>query len=268
MTGERYWHQVEPPGLDALPVAADLLRKNRPCLDMVEDHLILRLPLPFRKKQRMVLKPITLLYTKDRLVSIQEGDPLPARDFESMRGLPLLEGFLEESLDLYFQVLDDLGSRLQQLERCILAAPSHSQLRQAHQIRKDLLHLRRSLFPIRDAAGNLLCRRDCAPLHEFLTRLNGGCHEILELIDVYRQSGSGLTRLYVASMSSRRSQVVKFLTLVIALFAPLSFLVAVYGMNFRHMPELDWKQGYPLCGAALLGLAASQARYLKSRGWL
>jgi Mg2+ and Co2+ transporter CorA len=261
------WIELEPPGTEErlksyLPVDYDC---DRVGLDYQDKHLILRMQLPLQGQRALMGAGLTLIYSSGQLVSLQQGQRLPIAE---LSGLELLSEFGEQALEVYFQVLEDMARRLHRLEAEILAEPDRASLQGAHHLRKDVLQLRRWLLPIRENASTLQCRSECEHLRAFLHRLSTTTQDLLDLLDGYRESAAGLTRLHLASVSSRRSQVMKFLMVVLCLFSPLSFLVAIYGMNFRHMPELELAQGYPLCAVALLSLVFSQACYLKHRGWL
>lgn len=262
------WVELTPPGVDHLRelgyLELDLLKKPRPIVSFSKQQLTIRLAVPQRKGQRLILKNTLLIQQPGMVLSLQEGPPLQlepnwlslaAQRVLDSQGLALVQELLQIALDQYFKILNDIETRLHKLEEEILANPQRQQLNQAHQIKRDLLHMRRAVWPLRESFSACLREPLNSQMEHFLLDANESCLEIIDSIETYQDLGRGLTELFVGSLTRKRSEVVKILTLMATLFAPLTFITAVYGMNFNHMPELQNPLGYPLCILLLVAVA-------------
>src|SRR5262249_50875997 len=90
---------------------------------------------------------------------------------------------------------------------------------------------------------------------------------ISDLVDDARDLLGGVLEAHLSMVSNRRNEVMKVLTMIAPVFLPISFIAAVYGMNFEHMPELHWRYGYLFAWAAMLATAGGLVAWFRSRGW-
>jgi magnesium transporter len=146
-----------------------------------------------------------------------------------------------------------------------------------HHIKRHLLTVRRIIWPLRDAVNTLL--RDATPLISDDTRLylrdvHDHTIQILDLVESYRDISSGITEIYLSSVSQRTNEIVKVLTIISTIFIPLTFIAGVYGMNFDpgaspwNMPELRWYWGYPIAWLLMAGAAGVMVYFFYRRGWV
>lgn len=140
-----------------------------------------------------------------------------------------------------------------------------------HEVKRTLLLVRRAVWPLRDALSSLI--RDPVPMvtdsaRIYLRDTYDHCIQVSEMAESYRELVSELTNTYMSVISNRTNDVMRLLTVVTTIFIPLTFIVGVYGMNFEHMPELKWQNGYfiVLGGMGLLGFGL--LIYFRVRGWL
>ncbi len=91
---------------------------------------------------------------------------------------------------------------------------------------------------------------------------------MIDIVETYRELATGLTETHMTAMSNRMNEVLKVLTIIGTVFIPLTFLAGVYGMNFHHLPELEWQWGYPLFWVVSLAIAAAMLAWFRARGWL
>jgi len=184
---------------------------------------------------------------------------------------------LDAVVDAYFPVLEQYGEALDALDQQISTRPSPDTVVHVHQMRNDLLLLRRAVWPFRDDIGELL--RDSSPLISEETRVYlRDCYDhtlqIIDLVETCREMCSDLRDYYLSAVSNRMSEVMKVLTIMATIFIPLSFIAGVYGMNFDtavsawNMPELRWPLGYPLALGIMAIVAGGQLWYFWRRGWL
>lgn len=184
---------------------------------------------------------------------------------------------LDALVDAYFPVLETWGERLEEIEDQIIASPRRSSVSQLYEAKRELLAMRRAVWPLREALNSLV--RDETPLITPETRLFlRDCYDhavrIIDLVETYRELASDLMDLYLSSISQRMNEIMKVLTIIATLFMPLTFISSIYGMNFDpdyskwNMPELRWYLGYPfaLLLMAIVGLAFLW--YFRSKGWL
>jgi magnesium transporter len=134
-----------------------------------------------------------------------------------------------------------------------------------------MIEVRRAVWPLRDVIANL--ERTESPIVRketliYLRNVYGHTIEIIETIESFRDLVSGMIDLYMSSLSMKLNEVMKVLTIIATIFIPLTFIVGIYGMNFRHMPELDWRFGYPLVMLAILGIGISMFMYFRRKKWL
>lgn len=170
--------------------------------------------------------------------------------------------------------------RLDDLEELVLdPAIGRTVMDQLHEVKADLLLLRRTLWPLRDAVA-LLAREDNARVSENSRLFMRDCYDhavqLVELIETYRELTADLRDLYMSSISNRINDTMRVLTIFSTFFIPLTFIVGIYGMNFDNhngemplnMPELHWYWGYPLVWVAMIVTGCSMLTYFYKRGWI
>jgi magnesium transporter len=189
----------------------------------------------------------------------------------------LAYALIDGVIDGYFPWIERLGERLEQLEDRLLEVPDASCLRELHELRRDLLLVRRSVWPLREVLHQLRREDDAligAETRLFLSDSYDHTLQIQDLVESDRELAAGLVELYLSSASTRLNEIMRFLTVISTVFIPLTFVVGVYGMNFRpeagpwSMPELNTPWGYVVC-MAVMGLAALwMILWFWRRGWL
>jgi magnesium transporter len=232
---------------------------------------------------RFVTEQVSLLLGPDWVVSFQEdkaGDVFePVRErLRTAKGRlrkegadTLLHALLDAVVDHYFVVLDKLGERVEALEQEIVARPAPRTLHALHAMKREMIFLRRSVWPLREVLHALqrgespLVRRDTAA---FFRDVYDHTVQVMEAVETFRDILSGLLDIYLSSMSHRLNEVMKVLTLIATIFMPLTFIAGVYGMNFRHMPELAQPWGYPLALGIMAATAAGMVVWFKRKRWL
>ena len=230
---------------------------------------------------------LSFFLTKQVLLSFQErpGDcwePLRQR-IRTHRGKVceagidyFLYSLLDAVIDSYFPVMERLAEQVETIEADIIDGLNPSQMRKIHQLRGQLLALRRAIRPHREMINELV--RDSLPHISPETRIHlRDCYDhvvqVVDAVDTYRELTSDMRDFYLSSVSNSMNEVMKVLTIISTIFIPLSFIAGVYGMNFSdsspwNMPELKWYYGYPF-SLALMGLVASGLLiYFRGRRWL
>ena len=188
----------------------------------------------------------------------------------------LAYALLDAIIDAFFPVLEDLGERLEDLEVDALAA-HRSMSKQIHDIKRDLLTIRRAIWPQRDLLAALL--RGESPLMEketlvYVRDTYDHAVQVMDMVETFREIASGLMDLYLSGVSNRMNEIMKVLTILSTVFLPVTFIAGVYGMNFDtkvsrfNMPELEHPLGYPLVLLLMSISVGGLLYYYHRRGWL
>ena len=210
---------------------------------------------------------------------VMQRTPLHEHHVEALRanGVDyLFYALVDLAIDLAFPVLEHLGERIETLELSVFDNPDRAALDEIHDLKRELVLVRRLLWPQRDMLNALI--RDEHPAISDGTRLflrdcSDHCVHALDLVESYREMASSLLEVYLSSLSNRMNDVMKVLTMIATVFIPLSFIVGLYGMNFDrgvsawNMPELGMRYGYPLLWLVMLGVVAGMLVFFRRRGW-
>ncbi len=177
---------------------------------------------------------------------------------------------IDAIVDHCFPVLEHYGDRLEELEDLVLDRPDRGTINEIHQIKRELLLLRRAVWPMREVVNTMQrepheCVSDVT--RTYLRDVYDHLIQIMDIIETYREVGTSLTETYMTSMSNRLSEVMKVLTIIGTIFIPLTFLAGVYGMNMA-IPENHWPMAYPTFWGICVVLAGGMIYWFRRRGWL
>jgi magnesium transporter len=183
----------------------------------------------------------------------------------------LMYAILDAIIDNYFPFLEQVGEVVEHLEDEVVQNPKRHTVARVHAIKRHLLDVRRSVWPLREALNTLL--RDESPLVHKATRpYLRDCYDhavqVLEIVETYRELTAGLMDVYLSSLSNKMNEVMKVLTVIATIFIPLTFLAGVYGMNFQYMPELHQRWAYPALWGLMVFLAVGMLVIFRRKGWL
>lgn len=263
---------------------------QRPKVEDYDDHLVLiaRMVVSKGNNRGFWSEQVSFILGKHYLLTVQEEPERdsfnPVRDrirynkgTIRKRGADYLAyALLDAVIDGYFPVLEEYGERIEELEDEVVSNPTRSTLEKIYQMKRELLALRRAIWPQRDAINSLI--RDGSDLisedvRVYLRDCYDHSVQVLDIVETYRELTSGLMDVYLSAVGNRMNEIMKLLTVVSAIFIPLTFIAGVYGMNFNteesplNMPELNWYFGYPLCIAAMLLTAGGLIYFFWKRGW-
>jgi len=247
-------------------------------------YIVVRMPTPESEAET---EQVSIFLSKGLVLTFQErvGDcfePIRQRirgGKGRIRGLGadyLVYSLLDSVVDAYFPVLDACGEALASLEDELVRDPRPQQIEQVHTLKRELLAVRRAVWPARDMLATLL-RGDLAELKPstaiYLRDVHDHTVQLIDIVETYREIASGLVDAYLSAQSTRLNEVMKVLTIISTVFLPLTFITGLYGMNFdRHspwnMPELGWRFGYGFALLLMVGAAIGLVYYFWSRGWL
>lgn len=189
----------------------------------------------------------------------------------------LAYSLLDAVTDSYFPLLEQYGERLEAIEDRIVEKATHREVAEIHDLKRELLAVRRLVWPLRDVF-NTLTRERLSHVGDETRLYLRDCYDhtirIIDLVETHREVCSDLMDLYLTSVSFRLNEVMKVLTVISALFIPLTFVCSVYGMNFDthvsewNMPELEWRYGYPFFWGVIILISVVQLTFFWRRGWL
>jgi len=188
----------------------------------------------------------------------------------------LAYSLLDAVIDGFFPVLESYGELLEDLEDEVVAHPTRQTLGKIHSIKRELLALRRAIWPQRDSINTLI--RDSSDLVSEEVRIYlRDCYDhtvqVLDMVETYREVAASLMDVYLSAVGNRMNEVMKLLTVISSIFIPLTFIAGVYGMNFDtsvspwNMPELNWYWGYPACLLIMGAIAGALIMYFHKQGW-
>jgi magnesium transporter len=251
-----------------------------------EDHgnylyIVLRL---FHCSTRGDLLPeqVSIVFGANWLISLQEAkgaliDPIRERLRNEKSRLRkagadyLAHAILDTIVDSYFAVLDDLEERIERLEQALISRPTRETLRSIHVLKRDIILLRKSVWPLREMVGSL-DRSDSPLIREssvlYFRDVYDHAVQVIDTLETYRDMLSGMIDIYLSSMSNRMNEIMKVLTIIATVFMPLTFLAGVYGMNFKYMPELEWPPGYFVLWGVMIVIAVFMLILFRRKKWL
>lgn len=269
-------------GLHYLLVEDVLNTEHRPKADEYDDHLFITLKMLYKIDGDWVdYEHISFVLGKNLLLSFQEkeGDIFnlirdrikPEASIFRQRGADyLLYRLVDTIVDSYYAVLENIGQKVESIEDRISTRPTMDDFKQIQALRKEFIYLRKMVYPLREALNKIIKNESGFIEEQTIKYFSDVYDHVIHLIDAletYRDVTSTTMDLYMSTINYKMNEVMKVLTIISAIFIPLSFIAGIYGMNFKHMPELEWRYGYYMAlgvmGTVFLGLIG----YFKHRKW-
>jgi magnesium transporter len=263
---------------------------QRPKVEEYENQLFIVLQMAYsRNDDDIVFEQVSMVLGKQFVITVQEE---AGRDLFGPVRLRLRQGggnarylkadylayaLVDTVVDHYFPLVESLDDSMEEFQEAVLNDPTRERLRQLHDFRRAIDELRRAVWPQRDLLGRLT--RDETGLIDGETKLFfRDCYDhmviVLDLLETFRDATRNLMDLYLSSLSVRTNEVIRVLTVICSIFIPLTFIAAVYGMNFDrsasglNMPELGWRFGYLYAIGLMLAVAVAMILFFKRKKWL
>lgn len=233
-------------------------------------------------REEIIIDQVSIILGSNYILSFQEKagdvfDPIrerlknPASRLRK-NGVDLLAySLIDAIVDNYFVILEHFGEKIEDLEEKLIVDPMPDTLKAIQKHKRDMITLRRSVWPLRELINNLQ-RTESELIKEttqlYLRDVYDHTIQVIDSIEAFRDILSSMVDVYLSSLSNRMNDVMKVLTIIATIFIPLTFIAGVYGMNFDYMPELEWRWGYPavMLGMTLLGI--SMFLYFRKRRWV
>lgn len=183
----------------------------------------------------------------------------------------LAYALLDEIVDEYFSIVENLSNTVETLEERLLSDSSQKTLHEISDLKKSLISLKRTIWPMRQLIHALTFIE--IPLIHASTKLYfqdiyDHTIQIVEALETFRELLTTMLDIYLSSTSNRTNDVMKVLAIIGTIFMPLAFIAGIYGMNFKYMPELEFRYGYPLVWALALAITTAMIVYFKKKKWL
>ena len=259
--------------------------EQRPKMEDYGEHIFIVLKMLSHddKANQIKSEQVSIVLGSNYIISFQEG--IEGDVFEPVRerirsgkgrirkmGVDYLAYSLMDAIvDHYFLILEKLGERIEDIEDELVTNPSQETLRTIHHLKREMISLRKSVWPLREVLG-CLERGESSLIQEptqvYLRDVYDHTIQIIDTIETYRDTLSGILDIYLSSISNRMNEIMKVLTIIATIFIPLTFIVGIYGMNFEHMPELKWRAGYFIVWGIMAIVALSMLFYFRKRKWL
>jgi magnesium transporter len=182
----------------------------------------------------------------------------------------LLYALLDAIVDHYFIILEKLGERIEALEDAVNDDPGPETLQQVHEMRREMILLRKSVWPMREVLASMLRTESHLIRDEtnvFLRDVYDHAIQVIDAIESFRDMLSSIQDLYMSNISNRMNEVMKVLTIIATIFVPLTFVAGIYGMNFEVLPELHWKWSYLVFWIVILAMGGGMVAFFRRRGW-
>jgi len=271
-------------GLHPLVLEDILNTDQRPKMEDFSDYIFIVLKTFSYNDQRDELEAeqISLILGPSFVLSFQERtgdvfDPIRERirngkgRIRRMGADYLAYCLLDSIVDHYFVVLEQVGEEVEFLEEELVTNPTPETLQTIHNLKRDMIFLRKSVWPLREVIGALE-RGELSLIREstgiYLRDVYDHTIQVVDTIETFRDMISGMLDIYLSSVSNRMNEVMKVLTIIATIFIPLTLIAGIYGMNFQYMPELGWRWGYPVVWLVMLVIGVLMLVYFRRKKWL
>ncbi len=272
-------------GLHPLTLEDILDTNQRPKAEEFDDHLYISMKMINHLEgiNKIDIEQVSIVLHKNYVVCFQEKPGDVFKDIRQRlkngkgrarkRGSDYLAYMLIDIIiDYYYETLDEVWQKIETLEDIVVRRPERIELKSIQVVRKDLIQLRRYMYPVRDVIHSLTTRNSNFFQEETLMFVRDSYDhgvQVVENLDTYREILTSVMDLYLSQLSIKMNEVMKVLTVLSSIFIPLTFVAGIYGMNFEKMPELGWDLSYPVGFYSLCaGLVVFMLIFMKTRKWL
>ncbi|MTI39400.1 magnesium/cobalt transporter CorA [Fulvivirga lutimaris] len=265
-------------------VLEDVLNPDqRPKIEDYDQYIFFTLKtLNALKGENIIYEQMSFVLGKNFLISFQEreGDLFEGlrnrlkndpKSKARKRGADyLFYRLIDTIVDSYYLILENLGERIEALEDEVFLDPSQKTLKKIQGLKKELIFLRKSVYPIREAISKVykgefpFIKKET---ERYFSDVYDHCIHVIETLETYRDLTASLMDMYMTSVSNKMNEVMKVLTVIATIFIPLTFIAGIYGMNFDNMPELHWEYGYFYVWGLMITMFAGMLYYFKKKNW-
>jgi magnesium transporter len=265
-------------------VVEDICNLNqRPKVEDFPDYMYIVLQMLLYENEKIVSEQVSIVLGKNFVISIQEGKRGDV--FESIRNKIrnnkgkirkmgtdyLVYKLINAVVDNYFSILEEVGEKIEFFSDELIRNPDPNTLDTIHNLKREMLILRKSVWPLREVIDNLE-REDSKVIKKttkiYLRELYYHTVQVIDTVETYREMLSEMSDIYLSSISNKTNQIVKVLTIITTIFMPLTFLAGLYGMNFQYMPGLHWYWGFDTLLALAAIIVVIMLLWFRKKHWL
>jgi magnesium transporter len=257
---------------------------QRPKLEDFGDYLffVLKMITYDKEDNNLMVEQISLILGSNFVISFQENegdvfDPVRERirnakgRIRKMGSDYLAYTLIDAIVDNYFIILEQIGEKIEELQEEVLSQPSPDTLQTIQETKREMIFLRKSVWPLREAISALQ-RGESSLIKEnvglYLRDVYDHTIQVIDSIETFRDMISGTLDVYLSSISNKMNEVMKVLTIIATIFIPLTFIAGIYGMNFKYMPELEWHWAYPVIWVIIIVLGVLMLFGFRRKKWL
>jgi len=260
---------------------------QRPKVESYDDIVFTILQYPSFVQREIKLAQIALFVGKKFVISFQPSGPdllapLRARILATHARIRernadyLAYAIIDLIVDSTFPVLEEMGEQLDALEDEIMHRPNGDIINVIYQMRRQLLGLRRVLWPQREVLGRLIHEDQdlfCAEVKIYLRDSSDHAVEAMDVVESYREMAASMLDVHFSNTTNRLTDVMRVLTVIATLFTPPTFVASIYGMNFDrsspwNMPELGWEYGYLMVWGIVVLMIVGMLIFFRRKRWL
>jgi magnesium transporter len=266
-------------------VLEDILNlEQRPKIEFSQKSLfvVMKMLSYNEKEDKIDMEQISIVLGKNYVIIFQENeddifDGLRKRIRNNVGYIRNLEAdylaysLMDTIVDYYYILLEKIGQKIEDLEEQLLSNPDSELLNRIYILKRETLLLRKSVWPLREVISKLE-RADSNLIHSttlpFIRDLNDHTTIVVETVESYMEMNSNLLELYLTTGNNKLNEVMKILTIISTIFIPLTFIVGIYGMNFKNMPETRWEYGYFIILGIMALIGAGMIWFFRRKKWL
>ena len=260
----------------------DVLSEQRPKAEEFDDYFFFTLTMLYRIDHNSIdYEQISFVLGKNFLISFQEkeGDlfdgfreriRLDQGKVRKKQSDYLLYRLIDIIVDNYYNVLDRIGDLIEEIEDNAYENPTNKTFNEIQSLKKELIFLRKALYPLREALGKVLKGESvfiCDETLRYFSDVYDHVAHLIDSLDTYKDLTSSLLDIHINAMNTRMNEVMKVLTVISTIFMPLTFIVGVYGMNFKYLPELNWQYGYFGVWVVMALIVIGMLMFFRQKKW-
>jgi magnesium transporter len=183
----------------------------------------------------------------------------------------LAYALIDAIVDHYFIILEAFGDKIEDLEAELLEDPTRNTMEIIHGLKQEMIYVRKHIWPIREIINGLVKSESSLvqdQMHVYFRDVYDHTIQVIDTIESYRDILAGMLDIYLSTVSNKMNEIMKVLTIIATIFIPITFVAGIYGMNFKYMPELEWRWGYFMVWAVIVVVAGIMIGFFKKKQWL
>jgi magnesium transporter len=182
----------------------------------------------------------------------------------------ILHSILDSMIEEYLTILDGWDEEMEKLEGEVVTGQTKKSLQKMLKLKKHMRDFKKSIVPQRDIINRLSHPESpfiSAKAHVYFRDVYDHVMRAYSIVEDQRDTMTTIFEAYLSTVSNKLNEIMKTLTIIATIFIPLTFIVGLYGMNFKYMPELEWQYGYYMVWTILISVSVVMLFYFRKKGW-